>query len=166
MNTHKGHLRQPFGSVQGEVSDMEHRPPRQLRLFDSRGPSLNVIYRMKATMREAIKRSDLSREQIVDRMKEIALVEGLGGGRGSTITVANLDAWVSETKSNLIPIHLLPVFCRVTGSVDPIAVMLAPLGAGVVDSKDMQLLEWAKVEMKSRQLARQRRKMLQEIENE
>jgi hypothetical protein len=117
-------------------------------------------------MREGIKGCALSREQIVDAMRQLALVEGLGGGRGSTITTANLDAWVSETKPNQVPLGLLPLFCRVTGSVEPIGALLAPLGGAAVNARELQLLEWAQVELETRRLSRHRRKLLQEIDHE
>lgn len=122
--------------------------------------------RLKAAMREALRKSTLSRDQIVDKMKAIASHEGLNGGRGSTITVANLDAWVSETKPNLIPITLLPLFCHITQDIEPMRVMIAPLGGEIVDPKEKQLLEWAKIEMQAKQLAKRRKKVLSEIENE
>lgn len=134
---------------------------RQLPLF---GPSLNVTSRLKASMREAIRACNLSREEIVDRMKTTAITEGLGGGRGSTITLANLDAWCSETKSNLIPVSLLPMFCHITRDLTPLKVLAGPLDAGIVDSKEMRLLAWAKIEAQSRELARKRKKILSEIE--
>lgn len=114
-------------------------------------------------MREAVRRSDLSREEISDRMREIAKMDGLGGGRGSTISLSNLDAWVSETKCNLIPANLLPVFCRVTNDITPLEILGAPLGARLIDAQDDRILEWAKAELQSRQLARRKRKILSEI---
>jgi hypothetical protein len=136
---------------------------RQLPLF---GPSYNVTPRLKAAMREALRQSPLSREQIVDKMKVLASHEGLNGGRGSTITVANLDAWVSETKPNLISVNLLPLFCHVTNDTGPMRVLMAPLGGEIVDQKDKQLLEWARIEMQAKALAKRRKKVLSEIEND
>jgi hypothetical protein len=64
---------------------------QQLNLF---GPSLNVTSRLKTAMREAIRNCLLSREEIAERMKALASMDGLGGGRGSKISLPNLDAWV------------------------------------------------------------------------
>lgn len=133
----------------------------QLKLFD---PSLNVTSRLKMAMRQSIRGCAISREEIVDRMKAIARADGLGGGRGSTISVPNLDAWVSETKANIIPVNLLPVFCRVVGDLDPLRVLVSPLGASVVDREELRLLEWAKVEVQAKQLARRRKKIMSELE--
>lgn len=134
---------------------------QQLNLF---GPTMNVTSRLKAAMREAIRSCKLSREEIADRMKAIAKSDGLGGGRGSTISVANLDAWCSESKANLIPSNLLPLFCRVTGDISAVAVLAAPLQATLVDKKDAQLLEWARIEVQAKQIAKRRKRILSEIE--
>ena len=124
--------------MQGVVSDMAE----QLNLF---GPSLNVTSRLKASMREALRKSGFSREQIIDRMRALAKGDGLGGGRGSTISLPNLDAWCSETKPNLIPVNLLPLFCHVTKDLSPLHVITAPLQATVVGKREMKLLAWARI---------------------
>ena len=134
---------------------------KQLSLF---GPSLNVTSRIKASMREAIRNSTLSREEIADKMRLIAGIEGLGGGRGSTVSAANLDAWCSETKSNLIPLHLLPIFCRVVGDLTPLKVLAHPLDGDVIDAKEARLLAWAKMEVQAKTLAKRKKKILSEIE--
>jgi hypothetical protein len=115
-------------------------------------------------MREAIRNSTLSREEIADKMRLIAGIEGLGGGRGSTVSAANLDAWCSETKSNLIPLHLLPIFCRVVGDLTPLKVLAHPLDGDVIDAKEARLLAWAKMEVQAKTLAKRKKKILSEIE--
>lgn len=132
----------------------------QMYLF---GPSLNTTARLKAAMREAVSKSDLSREQIVDRMRSIAKVEGLGGGRGSTISLPNLDAWCSETKPNLIPVNLLTVFCKVVKDVTPIRILIDPLGATIVGSEKAKVLAWAEAEIQSRRLAKRKNRLMSEI---
>lgn len=143
--------------MQEEVSDMG----KQLSLFE---PSLNVSSRIKAAMREAIRSSRLSRDEISDKMRAAAAVEGMGGGRGSTISPANLDAWCSETKSNLIPLNILPIFCRVTGDLTPLRVLAHPLEGDIIDAHEARLLSWAKMEVQARRLAIRKRKILSEIE--
>lgn len=132
----------------------------QLNLFR---PSLNVTPRIKAAMRESIRACGQSREEIVDRMKALAKADGLGGGRGSIISLPNLDAWCSETKSNLIPLQLLPIFCFAVSDMSPLRAMAAPLGADIIDSKEAQLLKWAQIEVQSRALAKKRKRILSEI---
>jgi len=132
----------------------------QLELF---GASLNTLPRLKASMREALRTCPLSRSQIVDEMNGIAQFEGLGGGRGAKITTANLDAWVAQTKTNAIPITLLPIFCRVLGTWEPIRMLADPLESY---QRDLRLLEWARIEIETKRMARRRKRLLSEIEED
>lgn len=134
---------------------------RQQSLF---GPSLNPTSRLKAAMREAIRSGKYSREQIVDRMNEAARQEGLGGGRGSKISVAALDGWMAETKGNMIPVGLLPLFCWATESVEPLLVLAACLNATVITEAESKLLELARIDQETKRLARRRRILASEIE--
>jgi hypothetical protein len=136
---------------------------KQLNLF---APNLNTGPRLKAAMREAIRKSPFSREIIVEHMKTAAIVDGVCTGRGCTISMANLDAWCSESHVNLIPTSMLTIFCKVTGSIDPIRVIAAPLGGTVVDEKEAKLLAWARLEVQGRGIARRKKKILSEIEGE
>lgn len=135
---------------------------QQLRIFK---PSLNATSRLKAAMREAIKNCPLSRQEIVDQMRALAKTEGLGGGRGSAISLATLDAWVAETKSHLIPVNLLPLFCDVTKDGAPVAILAAANGFSLIGSQDRQLLEWARAEIRTRQLAKKKKRILAELED-
>lgn len=134
---------------------------RQGTLF---GTSLNPISRLKAAMRQAIKDSRYSREQICDRMNRAASIENLTNGRGGRISIAALDGWVAETKSNLLPISLLPLFCYATESLLPLQVIAGCLDATVIDCKDAKLLALAKIDMEAKELARRKRHLQQEIE--
>ena len=136
---------------------------KQLYIF---GPSLNTGPRIKAAMREAIRKSSMSRQVIAEKMKHAAEVDGLGGGRGSTISLANLDAWCSETHSNLIPVNLLTIFCKVTGCMDPLRVMANPLGGTFIDEGDAKLLACAKLDIQMKELATKKKKILSEIKGE
>ncbi len=143
-------------TTQEAVSDMAE----QIHLF---GPTMNVTARLKAAMRESVRKSALSREQIADEMNRLARLDGLGGGRGSTISASNLDAWVAEGKANLIPVHLLTLFCHVTKDAAPLSVLAAPLKASVIDGRQAKLLAWAEVEVKAKELAGRRKRILSEI---
>lgn len=131
---------------------------QQLGLF---GPSLNVKARLKSAMREALKTCDLSRQQIVDRMNRLAANEGIAGGRGSKISPANLDAWVSKEKQNLIPVHLLTIFCVAVNDSRPIEILAAPCPEY---QRKMKLLAWAECEIQAKRVAKRRRQILSEID--
>lgn len=135
---------------------------RQLPLF---GPSLNPVSRLKEAMRQAIKESDMSREQICDRMNRVLSSEGLRRGRGDNVTVAALDAWVAESKEgHLISVALLPAFCSAAESILPLKVLAACLEAEVIDKTEANLLALAKLDIQSKKLARKKRWLQRELE--
>lgn len=136
---------------------------RQRPIF---GPSLNPLSRLKAAMREAIASGNYSRAQIVDRMNEAAKMEGLGNGRGARLTAAALDGWLAETKGNMIPVGLLPCFCWAVESLEPLRVLAGCLGAEVIGEGDAKLLALAKLEKEERRLAKAKRRLRLEMDDE
>jgi len=134
--------------------------PRQLLIF---GPSINPVTCLKTSMRQTLKDSRWSREQVVDRMNEIAAREKLKVGRAARITVALLDAWVAESKGNVIPLGLLPVFCVAAESLSALEVLAACCQAKVVGERDARILEAAKLDLAVKRLSTRRRKLQREI---
>lgn len=135
---------------------------KQLNIFK---PSLNPVDRLKAVMRRTIKDGKFSREQLCDRMNEAARYEGLnGGGRHNKITVAMLDSWVAESKANMIPIALLPLFCSAAETLEPLGVLAACLEAAVISGDEMLLLQVAKLEKEEKKLAKKRKRMAMLLE--
>jgi hypothetical protein len=131
-----------MGLLEGQMTRL-----KQEKLF---GPSLNPVSRLKAAMRRTMADSNLSRSQIVDRMNALAIREGLSNGRGSRITPAALDGWVAETKVNLIPISLLPIFCQAVDSLLPLSILAECLGASIINEIDTKLLVIASSHPESR----------------
>lgn len=136
--------------------------PTQLRLWDS--PSFDPTDRLKTAMREALKACPLSRERIVSDMNQLANAEGMiCGGRAQKITVPQLEKWVAAGASgHVISLKLLPVFCRVVGSIAPIQAIAAPMGAEVVGPEDAKLLRWARAESERRKIVREAGRLAQE----
>lgn len=128
-------------------------PHEQLDLF---GPALDTTRAVKASMFRAARASGMSREQIVDRMNEVAGRHGirLNQGNAQRLTVETLEKWLAVNDDRRIPYHALPVFCRVVGSAEPIAAMLAPLGGLAVMGEEVTLLEWARAHREQERLQR------------
>lgn len=134
----------------------------QLSLWDR--PSLNPIPRVKEAMRQALKASSLSREQVVDRMNAIARAEGLStNGKARQVTADMLDKWVADSGEHLIPWKLLPIFCFVVENITPLHALAAPIGVSVIDKEDALLLQWAKAEMNGRKLKKQQRQLQERL---
>jgi hypothetical protein len=128
-------------------------------------PSLNPVPRVKEAMRQALKGSKWSREQVVEKINDLARAEGLStNGRAQKATPEMLDKWVSQSGDHIIPWKLLPIFCRVVEDVGPLAALAAPVGAVVIDKQDALLLEWARAEIKGRQLKKRQRQLSERLE--
>jgi hypothetical protein len=134
----------------------------QLFLFDQ--PSLNVVSRLKAAMRESVKRCRLSRDQLADQMTEAIRTEGLPfPGNSRSISKAILDKWLSESARHIIPLSLLPVFCAIAGDWLPIQVVAKPLGLTIISERERKLLEWADAEIRRREASKRARKLAEDI---
>jgi len=117
----------------------------QLGLF-SHGPTLNVLRDLKTAMAKAADATGLSREELCDRINQLADRYGvrLVKGTGPNLTLATLEKWLNpEDKERVIPAKGLPVFCAAVDSIEPMQVLAAPLGWRVIDEKQAKLLAWA-----------------------
>jgi len=134
----------------------------QMNLFD--GPSLNIILKLKMAMRMSLKQSNLSRDQIAERMTETMRAEGLKcPGNSAGVSKAILDKWVSESSAHVISVGLLPAFCFITNSWLAIQVLAASVGATVISEEDRRLLLWAEAEVQKRHIQKKVRKLAEEI---
>lgn len=136
-----------------------HKRSYQLDLFSNQ--SLNPTYEIKRQIRLALTGCSLSRDEIVDRMNEIAVQEGMR----KTISKATLDNWTKDSDPDRLPsLPWVTIFCRAAGTVSPIEAMLRPLGCGVLDNNDQKLLVWAKADLERRNAAKRARLALEAIE--
>lgn len=136
----------------------------QLNLFSM--PTLNVLRDVKAAMATAYKESGLSRDELCDRMNELADRHGvcLAGGRGQKLALATLEKWLNpEDREHLPSIKALPVFCAATGSIEPARAIFGPLGWQVIGDQDARLLEWARLHHKVKGHREQMRKLEAEL---
>ncbi len=126
----------------------------------------NVDAAVKAVMRQAAKDSPYSREQICDRMNEIAESAGMriGGGNAKALSLAMLEKWLAPMeREHVPPLRALVVFCRAVGTVEPLRAMAAPLGAQLVDKRQALLLQKAELDVEIRTLQRRRKKLEDKI---
>jgi len=131
----------------------------QLSLFSHK--SFDPTSKVKEAMPRAIKQSKLSREEVAQAMNEMAKIEGIKtGGRSSGISTNLLEKWLSQSAEHLIPWKLLPIFCHIVKSVDPLRPLLGAADAFVITSQEWKLFEWAKAEKEKRAL-RKRQKLLE-----
>ncbi len=124
----------------------------QLNLFQS--SSLNPTYEIKRQLRLALAKSILSRDEVVDRMNEISVREGMR----KTISKASLDNWTKDSDPGRLPsLPQLTIFCSVLDTVTPLAAMIRPLEGDIINKEDARLLMWARAEREKKQAAKRAR---------
>jgi hypothetical protein len=136
--------------------------PSQLDLF-SQQSFASIVQDVKKAMNEAIRASNLSREQVLDRMNTLALRQNvrLITGNGKTLKLETLNKWLNVEDDIRVPsLKALPIFCAATGSAEPLAVIAKLLGARLIDVEEIKLLEWAKRYRRAQTL----RKEMKELE--
>jgi hypothetical protein len=134
----------------------------QLSLFHNR--SLDPTSKVKEAMRRAIKQSELSREEVVHRMNELAKIEGIKtGGRTQGISLNHFEKWLSQSADHLIPWKLLSIFCTVVKSIDPVRPLLGAAEAFVVTRDEWKLFEWAKTEKEKRSIRKKQKRLEEEM---
>lgn len=115
---------------------------------------------VKTSMRIAAKEDHRSREEIVDRMNELADAAGVSitGGNAHQLSLATFEKWLSPTATDQIPsLRALVVFCEVVGAVSPLSALAEPLGARVIDADQAAVLRVAEIEQEIKKLKKQKR---------
>ena len=141
------------------------RHMRQYSFFDD-DPSADLamlMARLKSAMHQSAARCGLSREEIADRMTEIAQRAGasLSRGNAKSVTLATLEKWLNPSNTEHLPsILAVNVFCMVVKSAEPLAVMLRLHGCGVMTPNDKRLRDYAEAILAERD-ARKRKRQLE-----
>ncbi len=144
------------------VRDFGQQKQRNLWEFTPVDPGPAV----KMAMREVVRGSSLSREQIVDEMNRLATAAGITcNGRSQQVTPALLDKWLAPAaQQHIIPLRLLPIFCRAAGSNLPLqALAAACAGVRVIGEDDYLILEWARAEIAGKRARKLARRLAQEV---
>ena len=139
--------------------------PRQLDLFNQ--PTIGGVVRdVKIAMVEAVKKSNLSRDQVRDRMNELARRHQvkLNGGNSKELSKDVFEKWLNiEDQVRMPSIKALTIFCATLCSSEPIGAMVASFGFKVIGEKDMKLLELAKYQQTVKEAKRKIRQLEAEI---
>ncbi len=117
-------------------------------------------------MSSTVEASNLSREQIVDRMNDLADQYGvrLTKGNGKSLTIDTFEKWLNyNDTSRVISLKALMVFCAVTESVEPVQIMVEPLGWMIIGDQDSKLLMWAKEYHLIKESRRKMRRLEEEL---
>jgi len=139
--------------------------PNQLELgFDI---SFNICPALKSAMRDALRASRFSREEICVRINELAERAGLRptGGRSQRVTPAILSKWLApESRDYEIPLRYLPLFCKAAESNQPLTVFSAAFfNIRIISEEDSKILEWAQAQLELDVAKRRTKKLFERI---
>lgn len=137
---------------------------KQLNLFSQ--PSLNVGKSVKEQMAKTAKESRFSREELLDRMNDLALRYGvrLLKGNGNSLTMATFEKWLnSEAMEHMPGINSLVIFCAASEDLEPMRQAIAPLGGLLIDDSEARLLQWAKEYQRAKDARNKMRKLEQDL---
>lgn len=127
-----------------------------------RQPSLNVGKRFKETLARTAKESRYSREELLDRINDLADRYGvrLVKGNGHGLTMATLEKWLNPEAMEYLPgINGLVVICAALEDLSPMEEILAPLGGMLIDESEVKLLLWAKEYRRAKEALSRMRKL-------
>jgi len=128
------------------------------RIKPSEG-SLNISEKLRCAMANAIRSSCKDRFQIAGETSHLV---------GRQITKAMLDSWTAESKpGNRPPADILPAFCKVTASTEPIEILNEPAGIFGLPGPDAlraEIQKYAEQERRARSEKRKRAIFLGEME--
>ena len=136
----------------------------QLKLFTA--PTLNICRTIKIAMNDDVKESGLSREQVVDRMNDIAQRYGVSLSRGNCkqLKLDTFEKWLNaEEPSRQIPVKALPIFCAATGQIGTMNVLAQSVGLQMIGDYEQKLLKWAQIDIERRKLSKRSRQLAPEV---
>jgi len=116
-------------------------------------------------MHRVAKRCGLSREQLVDRMNEIAALGGYRLNRNArTLSVDVFEKWLNPLERDYVPgLNAIQAFVAATGDPEPIRVAAGIQGFELVGGDDLKILKAAKLDREIQNLKRQKRRLEQEL---
>lgn len=113
--------------------------------------SFDVSLVLKNAITEAIKHCNLSRYEVASRVSELT---------GHDLTKAMLDQYTAESREDCcMPARVLNALCFVTGTLEPINVLLEPLDAIAVSGEERQALELMQIEREIQALERRKKEL-------
>ncbi len=134
-----------------------------MSLFDTQ--TLNVTRPLKEAMHAATKNCGLSRDEIVDRMNDLAYRYGvsLASGNGMKLTRDIFEKWVNpQDTSRQVPVKALPIFCAIVKDITPFNILVKPLGAEVIGRDERRKLKWADAKLN----VKRENRVIREIEKD
>ena len=136
---------------------------RQLSLLDDATRLAGVMASVRAAMRAAAGAPESEgRKALPDKLNALARHAGvkLTQGNQSSISKDTLDKWLSPSDTSHTPSLLaVLVFCRATGSVEPLRMAAQALGLDLMTEEERKLCEYGRSIHEEREARKRRRKL-------
>lgn len=116
-------------------------------------------------MWQGAKESPMSREQIVDRMNEIAVKQGrkLTTGNAKELSLAMFDKWLNPAESHTPSFYALGVFAKVAENQGVFEAQTRPHGYRVITEHQGKMLRMKEIEIQRAKLAKEERELKREM---
>lgn len=127
---------------------------------------MNINKDLKEQIARSAKKSGFTRDEILDRMNDLAERYGvrLMKGNAKALTMTTFEKWLNPQAIEHMPSpNALIVFCCAIEDLSVMKVMLSPLGAQVIDEKDIKLLLWAKEYRRAKDAQTKMKKLEREL---
>jgi hypothetical protein len=85
-------------------------------------------------------------------------------GVASRVTVSVFDKWLAPSAKHAIPVHLLPIFCKVAGSCRPLSIIVEPLGLKLAGPREQNLMVLGEAHLDAKKASAKRRKAMEALE--
>jgi hypothetical protein len=132
-------------------------------LFDTPSAKAGVLMqRVKTEMARCVSESGLSRDQVLDRINEIAATAGIriGGGNSTSLGRATLDKWLNPAEHKHLPgLIALNIFCLALKDPGPLVVQMETHGWSVMSEQDRKYRDYGKACMDEKEARRRKRMM-------
>ena len=137
--------------------------PQQLLLINNHGPH-TVVHDVKAALASAVRGSNESREQVLDRVNSLARRYGFKLSGSAGLSKDMLDKWLNVEDDSRVPgwkglVLLMEALC----TTEPLDALARSVGAKVISGEDIILLELAKAQQESKKLRKKMRKLEEEL---
>jgi hypothetical protein len=146
------------------------KKPVQRGLFDPptdmlHDPGPGVKAAMRDSEKEAMQNFSVSRENIIDAMNHMAEAAGITcNGKARRVTLAIYNKWLSASEKHVIPLRLLPIFCRAVRSNRALEAYTSFfIDVRIIPESEIKKLQWAEVEIQKRRLSVQAKQLAQEV---
>lgn len=138
---------------------------RQLSLFDAENRRVAHIAGFASFVRAAMNRaaaaSPLSREQIVERMNELARAAGVRMTRGNAkkISLDTLEKWLNPYGDYAPSLLAVEIFMRAAGTLEPLGSWLSLHGCEFMTDEDRAYRDLGKIKLDQKEAAARAREL-------